>query len=237
MDRLSANDERLREILLGQEALLREVESVLRNEQDKDDVLRAAVLSSTGEAINHVHRLGAERVFSEDTIRAICVRYRLRFLDAGRYKGKLPSSAMYHLRALEMRAEAPLKGFKIMAPASRFKLCDSNADPLLFVPVGPRHYYLVHKCGNDVSPLREVMAWPFKGPVELAIAVLVLAALGAGLLPNNVIGASPELPWWGSHRVLAMLWTSMVFASFTVFAWFTFFGQFSRDAWRDPRFN
>jgi hypothetical protein len=237
MDRLSANDERLREILLGQEALLRDVEAVLREEQDKDDVLRAAVLSSQGEGINRIHRMDPDRVFTIDGIRSLCVRYRLRFLDAGRYKGTLPPSALYHLRALESRAEAPLKGFKIMAPASRFKLCDSNADPLLFVPIGPKHFYLVHKWGNHVSPLREALVWPLKGPVELSVALVVLAALAAGLLPNNVIGASPELPWWGAHRALAMLWTSMVFASFTVFAWFTFFGKFSREAWRDPRFN
>lgn len=237
MDSLRANDQRLQEILLGQEALLREVEAVLQEEQNKDEVLRAAVLSSAGEGINHIHRMDPKRVFSIDSIRNLCVRYRLRFLDAGRYKGTLPSAALFHLRTLEGRAEAPLKGFKIMAPAGRFKLCDTNADPLLFVPVGPRHYYLVHKWGADVSPLREIMAWPFKGPLELSLMVLILAVIAAGLFPNVVIGASPELPWWGAHRLLAMVWTSMVFASFTVFAWFTFFGKFSRDAWCDPRFN
>ncbi len=237
MDRLHANDERLREILLGQEAVLREAEAVLREEQDKDDVLRAAVLSSNGEAINQIHRLDPKRVFTTETIRNMCVQYRLRFLDAGRYKGKIPARALYHLRTLEGRSATPLRGFKIMAPADRFNLCDSNSDPLLFVPVGPRHYYLVHKWGAHLSPVRALMAWPFRGPVELAITVLLLAAIAAGLLPNQVVGASPDLPWWGAHRALAMLWTSMVFASFTVFAWFTFFGKFSRDAWRDPRFN
>jgi hypothetical protein len=237
MDRLSTDDQRLHEILLGQQTFLREVEAVLRVEQDKDDVLRAAILSSRGEAVNHIRRLDPSRVFTQDSIRVMCVRYRLRFLDAGRYKGTIPSAAVFQLRTIEGRAEAPLRGFKIMAPASRFKLCDSNADPLLFIPIGPRHYYLVHKWGADVSPLRAVTAWPFKGPVELAVGVLLLGLLGAALLPNAVIGASPELPWWGAHRVLAILWTSMVFASFTVFAWFTFFGKFSRDAWRDPRFN
>ncbi len=44
----------------------------------------------------------------------------------------------------------PLRGFKVMAPAARFKLCDSDADPLLFVPVGKDHYYLVHKWGGDL---------------------------------------------------------------------------------------
>jgi hypothetical protein len=29
----------------------------------------------------------------------------------------------------------------------------------------------------------------------------------------------------------------MVCASFTVFGWFAFFGKFSREAWRDHRFN
>lgn len=234
---IRANDERLRQLLLGQQQVLQEVQDVLDAEQKKDDILSAVVLSSKGDHINHIQRLDPERVFSEESIRRLCVAYRLRFLDAGRFKGPLPPRALYELRRLELRSAAPLKGFKVMAPASRFKLCDSNSDPLLFVPVGPKHYYLVHRWGGDLSPWRILQAWPLRGPVELACSVIALAMLAAALLPGRMIGADPAQAWWGAHRVLALLWTSTVFASFTVFAWFAFFGKFSRQAWRDHRFN
>jgi len=234
---IRANDERLRQLLIGQQQVLQEVQEVLDTEQKKDDILRAVVLSSFGQHINRIERLDPDRIFDEESIRRLCVGFRLRFLDAGRFKGTMPPRALYELRRLELRSASPLKGFKVMAPASRFKLCDSDSDPFLFVPIGPKHYYLVHRWGNPVSPWRSIAGWPFRGPVELAVSVLMLAILAAAFLPNRFIGASPAEAWWGAHRVLAMLWTSMVFASFTVFAWFTFFGKFSRQAWRDHRFN
>lgn len=234
---IRANDERLRQLLLGQQQVLQEVQDVLDAEQKKDDVLSAIVLSSKGDHINHIQRLDPDRVFSEDSIRRLCVTYRLRFLDAGRFKGPLPPRALYELRRLELRSSVPLKGFKVMAPASRFRLCDGDADPFLFVPVGPKHYYLVHRWGNPLSSLRAIAAWPWRGAAELAVSVFMLALAAACLLPNRMIGADAAQEWWGAHRWLALLWTTMVLASITVFAWFAFFGKFSRQAWNDHRFN
>lgn len=234
---IRANDERSRQLLIGQQQVLQEVHDVLEAEQRKDDLLSAVVLSSTGDHINHIQRLDPDRVYSEEAIRRMCVTYKLRFLDAGRFKGPLPPRALYELRRLELRSPLPLKGFKVMAPASRFKLCDSNADPFLFVAVGLKHYYLVHRWGAPLSFWRVLAAWPWRGAAELAVSVFALAVLAAGLLPNKVIGADPAWAWWGAHRVLALLWTTMIFASFTVFAWFAFFGKFSRQAWKDHRFN
>lgn len=234
---IRANDERLRQLLLGQQQVLQEVQEILDAEQKKDDVLSAVVLSSKGHHINRIVRPDPDRIFSSEAIRRMCIIYKLRFLDAGHFKGSLPPRALYELRRLELRSALPLKGFKVMAPASRFKLCDSEADPFLFVPVGPEHYYLVHRWGGPVSPWRALMAWPWRGPVELGLSVLLLAMLFAAVLPNRFIGASPDVSWWGAHRILALLWTSMVCASFTVFGWFAFFGKFSRQAWRDHRFN
>lgn len=234
---IHANDERLQRLLMGQERLLQEVHGILEEEQRKDDLLRAVVRSTTRTGVNRIARLDPDRIFHVDTIRRLCIRYRLRFLDARRYKGDLPPRALYELRRLEARASAPLCGFKVMAPARRFQLCDSDADPLLFVPVGRHHYYLVHKWGRDLGPLRAVAAWPLRGWPQLAAVVFVLAALAAALLPTSVLTNVPDAGWWGLHRLLALLWTTMVAASFTVFGWFAFFGQFSQDAWNSRHFN
>lgn len=234
---LSANDERLRAILLGQEQLLQEVHEILSTEALRDDVLRAAVLSSKGHRVNHIPGLDPERVFHVDAIRTLCVRYRLRFLDGGRFKGHIPAQAIVELRRLEARSSVPLRGFKVMAPAARFKLCDSDADPLLFVAVGPEHYYLVHKWGSDLHPLRGVLHWPLQGPRQAVATLMAFALLAAALLPNAFIGADPAAPWWGGHRLLAALWTVMLTAGFASFGWFAFFGQFSDRSWNDQRFN
>lgn len=234
---LSANEERLRAILLGQEQVMHEVHEILAREQERDDVLKAAVLSSRGHRVNHIPRLDPDRVFHVSSIRSLCIRYRLRFLDAGRFKGSLPGAALLELRRLEARSDGPLRGFKVMAPAARFKLCDSDADPLLFVAVGPEHYYLVHKWGRDLHPFRAIMQWPLRGALQGLVSLLVLALVAAALLPNTVIGADAGAPWWGAHRLLAVLWTVMLTAGSASFGWFAFFGKFSDRAWNDPHFN
>jgi branched-subunit amino acid transport protein len=141
------------------------------------------------------------------------------------------------LRRLEARSEGPLRGFKIMAPAVRFRLCDTDADPLLFVAVGPSHYYLVHRWGRDLHPLRALAALPLRSALHGSLTLLAFALLVAAFLPNTVIGAAASAPWWGGHRLLAALWTVMLTAGFASFAWFAFFGKFSDRAWNDPHFN
>lgn len=234
---LRSDNERLERILLGQEQLIAEVGLILEEEQKHDDILRAMVLSSVGGKENHIPRLDQDRIFLEDEIRSLCVKYRLRFLDGGRFKGELPVQAIYELRRLEARANGPVRGFKIMAPAARFQLCDTDADPLLFVPVGPNHYYLVHRWGNDMSPLRSVLVWPFRTLGTLAVSLVLLALVAAAFTPSAIITTDPSPAWWGAHRVLFFFWSTMMLAGFTIFSWFAFHGRFSSECWNSRTFN
>ena len=229
--------DRLEQVLLGQQKIVEEVGRWLQQEDEHDAVLRALVLSSKGERNAVVRNMEADRIFHIDAIKALCIRYRLRFLDAGLFKGTIPPQAVHAVRDLERRTEGALPSFKIMAPAERFRLCDSEADPLLFVPVGDDRYYLVHKWGNDLVRWRSLAGWPFRSPVQLGITVLLLAVLLTALLPTSLITTDPEAGAWGAHRVLFFFWSSMVLASFTVFGWFAFFGQFSAEAWNSRYFN
>jgi hypothetical protein len=231
---IRANDDQLRKLLLGQQQLVQEVADILGDEQKKDDVLSAVVLSSHGEHVNRIARLDPDRVFSEKDLRRICVIYRLRFLDAGCFKGKLPPKALYELRRLDARSKDPLKGFKILAPAVRFRRSGSAADPMLFVSVGPSLYYLVYKWGKNLSPWRALSVWPLRSAWNLGATVLLLAVLISLFLPNQLVGYTGTA-WWGGHRLLALLWSSMVLASVVAFTWFTFFGRFSPEVWKEKR--
>ena len=219
---------------------MQEVHGILHDEQHKDDILRAVVLSSRKPAINRIARMDPDRVFHVDSIRAMCVKYKLRFLDAGRFKGSIPPRAIYELRRLEARAEGHLQGFKVMAPAERFRLCESDADPLLFLPVGNDHYYLVHKWGKDLSWWRAIWAWPQRGLEQLAITVLVLGlALGA-LFPMPWIEwytKAEQTGWATKERFGMMVIMSLLLAAITAFSWFTFGGTFSRFVWRNHKFD
>lgn len=228
---IRADDDRLREMLLGQEQALHEVFSILREEDSKDDVLRAIIRSSKGERTNRIMHPDPDRIFSRAAIHRMCIVHRSRFLDAGRYRGSIPAQALYEVRQLELRSPVPLMGFKILAPDSCFHARTKRSDPMLFVPLGEGHYYLVHRSGNLFHPMRTVLMWPLRGPFQLITALALLASLLSVCVPNPLLGVGPETPWWGTHRLLGGFWITLVIAAFSSFAWFTFFGRFSRDAW------
>jgi hypothetical protein len=229
--------DRLEQVLRGQYEWMDEVHQWLEEEQKHDDVLRAVVLSSRKERIARIAGLDEKRIYHSETIRGLCVKYRLRFLDAGLFKGELPKQAIHAIRVLERKAEGPLQSFKMMAPAARFRLSDSEVDPLLFVPVGDDRYYLVHKWGSDLGRHRVLLGWAVRSPVHLGVVVLALAMVLSALMPTHLMTADPSVGFWGAHRFLFFVWTCMVCTSFTVFGWFAFFGQFSIHSWNSKYFN
>lgn len=231
----TGQDELVR-ILRGQEALVQEVYSILEEEEKKDDVLRAVVLSSLKPCTNRIAGLDALRIFTLDDIRRTCIRYRLRFLPAGRFKGDVPTEALHTIRRLEARSDGPLGGFMILAPAKRFRLCDCDADPLLFVPLRSGNYYLVHRWGNDLRPARAIFGWPVRSPMHLAITVLAATLLLSLALPTAWL-TEGSAPWWNLQRFGVFLCTTLVAGAATSFGWFAFFGQFSNEAWDSKTFN
>lgn len=230
-------EDELASLLRGQGGIMQEVYSILEKEEKKDDLARAAIHSSLKPRENRIRGLDPSRLFDVEDIRGNCVRYRLRFLPAGRFKGVIPREAVYAIRQLEARAEAPLGGFMIMAPAKRFQLCDCDADPLLFAPVGNGKHYLVHQWGRELHPWRAAWGWPVRSWLHLVITVLAFSALLSAFVPTGWLSADPDAPWWGLHRFGAFFCTTMFLCAATAFSWFAFFGQFSKDAWDSKTFN
>ncbi|MGI9548235.1 MAG: hypothetical protein ACR2MM_13405, partial [Flavobacteriaceae bacterium] len=91
--------------------------------------------------------------------------------------------------SLEKAHQIQLKGFKIMAPSKLFKLKDKD-DPLLFAPIGNGYYYLIHKWGRDLHPLRKLFAWPFKSIVNLAFVVLLSSYFLTLMIPEELFANS-----------------------------------------------
>jgi len=229
--------DRLERVLRGQHQVMDQVHHWLEEENKHDDILRAVVLSSNKERVVDPAGLDPERIYHSNAIKELCVKYRLRFLDAGLFKGAIPDQAVLAIRQLERQVGGPVTSFKMMAPSARFRLSDSEVDPLLFVPVGNERYYLVHKWGNDLGWQRVLAGLAVRTPAHLAAAVLVLSMVLTALVPAHLITSNPDVGFWGGHRVLFFFWISTVCTSFTVFAWFAFFGQFSDRSWNSKYFN
>lgn len=142
--------------------------------------------------------LNSEDIYSIDTIKDICIDYRLRFLDIKYFKNDLPKEAFDKIAAIERNHATTLSGFKIMAPSKLFRLKNTD-DPLLFVPLGNNYYYLIHQWGDDLHPFRKYLMWPFKNIWNLLLLILVISWFVTLMTPIGLFTKSAD---WSSFWML-----------------------------------
>ena len=135
--------------------------------------------------------LDFSRVYHLETIKKVCIDYRLRFLDLKYFKGALPEAAYDQIDTIEKQHQTNLSDFKIMAPSILFRLARTD-DPLLFVPMGNNHFYLIHKWGNDLSPYRKAMVWPFKSVWTLLLTLLAVSYALTLITPMGLFTKTPD---------------------------------------------
>lgn len=136
-------------------------------------------------------KLDANKIYSINTIKRVCIDYRLRFLDIKYFKNKLPNEVYQKINSLEKIHNTKVGDFKIMAPSALFRL-EKTDDPLLFVPLGNNYYYLVHKWGNDLHPFRKLSMWPFKNIWNLLFAILFISFLVTEITPLTLFTKTPN---------------------------------------------
>ena len=136
-------------------------------------------------------KLDANKIYSINTIKSVCIDYRLRFLDIKYFKNKLPNEVFQKIKSLEKTHNTNIGDFKIMAPSALFRL-EKTDDPLLFVPLGNNYYYLVHKWGNDLHPFRKLIMWPFKNIWNLLFTILLFSFLVTEITPLTLFTKTPN---------------------------------------------
>ncbi|MGX1929079.1 hypothetical protein [Flagellimonas sp. 2504JD4-2] len=170
-----------------EQELLEQVRVVLEKDAAHQSNILNALEETSSAALNDFDfdLLETRRIFHLNEIKQICIDYRLRFLDSRYFKAEIPQSAISEIKRLEKLHDTQLKGFKIMAPSKLFKLEDKD-DPLLFAPIGNNYFYLVHKWGNDLHPMRKLLVWPFKSIVNLTLFVLLISYLVTLMVPDGL---------------------------------------------------
>ncbi len=176
--------------------------------------------------------LDTSRIYHLDHIRNICIDYRLRFLDLKYFKPELPQEAREAIAEIEEVHQTELQGLKIIAPSRLFKLADKD-DPLLFVPMGNQYFYLVHKWGNDLHPLRKLLVWPFKSMVNLILLIVLASYLLTLVVPEGLFSKN------GSQTEF---WIIFFFVLKSVMAIAIYFGiakgkNFNPAIWNSKYFN
>jgi len=162
------------------------------SQQDTFDPKELLKSAEPSESINNFDfdLLESHKIFHLDQIKEVCIDYRLRFLDLKYFKGNVPKEAIAKISALEKNHDTTLDNFKVMAPSMLFRLKKAD-DPLLFVPLGNKYFYLIHKWGDDLSFFRKAWAWSFKNIWNLLITVMVVSFFATLITPYQIFTKSP----------------------------------------------
>ncbi|MCX2719420.1 hypothetical protein [Lentiprolixibacter aurantiacus] len=224
----------LRSRTAHEDKLLSEVYELLRQDQEKENRIEANISGKNDKRDNafDFDLLETENIFHIDQIRNICIDYRLRFLDTKYFKGQIPAEAISRIKKLEKEHNLEIKGYKIIAPSKLFKLEDKD-DPLLFAPIGNGYYYLIHKWGNDLHPLRKALVWPFRNIINLTALVVLISYLATLLVPEGLFSKSSST---------AEFWIIFFFMFKSVAAVVIFYGfalgkNFNPAIWNSRYFN
>lgn len=150
--------------------------SVLNDQTEETNILQRLSKSPIDREINNfnIDEVDTDAIFHISQIRKICIDYRLRFLDTKYFKSSYPKEVVDKIQAIERTHNTVLDGFKIIAPSKLFTL-DKADDPLLFAPMGNGYYYLIHKWGTDLHPLRKIKYWSIKNVENLGVALFVVS--------------------------------------------------------------
>jgi hypothetical protein len=167
--------------------ILDQVARIFEQDRFRESEILKTLKGTSQESVNcfNLDDLETQNIFHTKQIEKICVDYRLRFLDTKYFKGKYPQEALAQIKYLENKHETRLDGFKIIAPSKMFVL-EKADDPLLFAPMGNGYYYLIHKWGNDLHPLRKWLMWPYKSFENLIVGILLVSALITLLVPDGL---------------------------------------------------
>ena len=177
-------------------------------------------------------QLETNRIFHRETIKNICINYRLRFLDLSYFKADVPLEAINKIKALEKSHDTDIRHMKIVAPSKLFKLKNAD-DPLLFVPIGNDYYYLIHKWGNNLHPLRRLLMWPFKNIITSLLSIVFLSLFLTSLMPLTLFSAEPN---W-SDFLLIFLFMFKSIAAVVIYYAFASGKNFSRAIWDSSYYN
>lgn len=179
--------QKVRDRRTAERNILAQVKEIFEQEIRVDEEIQERLRQGSGDHINtfNFDLLESGKIYHLSDIERICIDYRLRFLDSSYFKAEIPIEAISEIKRLERQHQTSLKGFKIIAPSKLLKL-DNADDPLLFAPMGNDFFYLIHKWGNDLHPLRKLLMWPFKCMENFVLFLLACSFLLALMVPDGL---------------------------------------------------
>jgi hypothetical protein len=212
--------------------ILEAFQNLLSNINQQDAHIEQQIRSSFGDQQSalDLSKLDAKNIYDLSDIRNLCIKYRLRFLDGGLFKGDIPYEAIAKVKSLQKAHQTEMEAFKIVAPADLFNLKEKDKDPLLFVPLANNKFFLVHKWGNDLHPLRALLVYPFRDFTTLFKTVVAFAFLIAAVIPSSVM-MGPHDTTSLHIRVILFFYLFLAFCGMTALYGFSRMKNFNSALW------
>lgn len=219
---------------ISEPALLELVHDIFQEESRKEEEILTSLYTDENHTSNNFifEKLETNRIYHIDDIEKTCIEYRLRFLNSALFKGQLPYEAITRIKQTERDHGAKFEGFKIMAPATLFKLENAD-DPLLFAPIGNGYYYLIHSWGKDLHPLRKLLMWPFRQMENFMMFLFVLSFLLTALVPDGMFSQKQTT----TEFVIIFFFMFKWVTALAIFYCFKYGKNFSSAIWQSKYYN
>lgn len=226
--------EKTRNKRISEKDILKEVEQIFSETDIQRAAIKQKLKSNSDKAASSidVKSLDSYKIYHIKDIQKICVDYRLRFLDSKYFKGEVPEEAVSKIRELENKHQTSLHTFKIIAPAKLLKLENAD-DPLLFTPLGNDYYYLIHKWGNDLHPLRKTLMWPYKTLENLVITIFFISLMLTAITPIHLFSTGPT----EQEYILLFLFMLKAVGGMVIYYGFAKGKNFNSAIWNSKYYN
>ena len=176
----------------------------------------------------NIDKLDTDKIYHIDNIKSLCIDYRLSFLDLKYFKGEIPKEGINKINNFKADHGSLISSFKIMAPSKMFRLKNSD-DPLLFISLGNNYYYLIHKWGNDLSPFRKLLMWPFKNLINLIVFMVILSLFFTEITPAGLFSKSSSV----SSFFMIFFFMFKAVVSMFIFYGFSLGKNFNKYIWNN----
>lgn len=213
--------------------ILEEVKAIFsKNEDDREKIVNSLKKKSSTKPNQLLFNLlQTDKIFHLEQIKTICIDYRLRFLDSSLFKNTIPDEAISEIRRIEKNHKTTLEGFKIVAPSKAFHLLNYD-DPLLFVPIGNDYYYLIHKWGEDMNPLRKLLVLPIKNLWNFMVFSIMVSAIVTLLVPTTNLSKSVPLA-----PIIVFLFAFKSIVAVFLYYFFMVGKNFNSEIWQRKYYN
>ena len=172
-------------------------------------------------------------VFSPKTIKKICVKLRLKFLDVKNYNEELPYEAVLKINDLNTKQGKDLQEFKILGDEKSFSQKNSSGNFALFAKTVYGNYFLIHSWGSRLKWYKKLAAFPLRNFECLALCLIIWTLIVTLSLPTFLITLDKSATYFCGYRIAVFFHLLIFFSGFTAYYIVGFKKPFSENSWRE----